>query len=73
MDKKYPLPKETEQLVMRARILSYFAQAFIALLLLWLGGWVFNHTPWPFAGIVIAAAYPLFLVVDFFNNKGDKS
>lgn len=42
----------------------------VCLLLLWLGGWLFNHFPYPIAGIVVAAAYPAVLLRNFFIKKG---
>ncbi|QMT41123.1 hypothetical protein [Neisseria shayeganii] len=40
-------------------------QAALCLLLLFLGAWLFNHFPYPLAGIALALAYPLFLIYQY--------
>lgn len=41
----------------------------LCIVLFLLGVWVFNHFPFPMAGIIIAFAYPLFLLFQYMKGK----
>lgn len=37
----------------------------LCLVLFFLGVWLFNHFPYPLAGIAVAVAYPVFLIYQY--------
>lgn len=42
---------------------------FLCIALFLFGIWVFNHFPFPAAGIIVAFAYPLFLLFQYLKGK----